>query len=202
MRGRNTPRNAADDRTSDVDRGTATPARESDAALLARVRAGDSAAYGQLWSRYVNTGRGIARSLTQRYDADDLVSEAFVRILSAIRHGAGPDENFLAYLRVTIRAVGASWSRAVPPIVESQALEVPLESIAADERQHDDILLVQQLFRALPERSRNVLWLTVIEGMNPRETGDALRISPGAAAVLAHRARTALRRKWEAAITV
>lgn len=174
------------------------PTIDDDAALLERLRNGDRDAYGVLWSRHCGVARAMARSITRSHDPDDLVSEAFARILGAIRRGAGPRENFIGYLHVTIRAIAASWSRTVAPIDESQLLGTTLADLVIGERHDDEILLIREVFRTLPDRSRNVLWLTVIEGRSPRETGEALSISPGAAAVLAHRARKALRERWEA----
>lgn len=181
-----------------IDATIPTPTTDDDTTLLERVRQGDRDAYGVLWRRHARVGRVMARAITHSHEPDDLVSEAFVRILAAIQRGTGPRDNFVGYLRVTIRAIAASWSRTVAPIDESQLIGTSLEDLLVSERHDDDILLVRQVFLTLPPRSRNVLWLTVIEGRDPRETGEVLSISPGAAAVLAHRARKALRQRWEA----
>ena len=65
------------DLLSDVD----TP---SDAELISRVRGGDVAAYGELFCRHVqDAANRLARQLVRGPDADDLVSEAFAKVLSA-----------------------------------------------------------------------------------------------------------------------
>jgi anti-sigma factor RsiW len=59
-----------------------------------------------------------------------------------------------------------------------------------------DTALIASAFRTLPERWRSVLWLTEVEGMEPREVADVMRITPNNAAQLAVRARAALRTRF------
>ena len=81
----NTPRSAVVDDSLPV---------RSDEELVAAARAGDDAAYAELWERHVASGRNAARAISPTVDPDDLVSEAFTSILSAIRKGGGPHEGF------------------------------------------------------------------------------------------------------------
>ena len=71
------------DLLSDVD----TP---SDAELISRVRGGDVAAYGDLFSRHQDAAHRLARQLVRGPDADDLVSEAFAKVLACCRAAAAP----------------------------------------------------------------------------------------------------------------
>ena len=68
------------------------PLRErSDEQLVLATRAGDDAAYAVLWERHVASGRSAARAVSPNVDPDDIVSEAFTSILSAIpRTGSSP----------------------------------------------------------------------------------------------------------------
>ena len=52
-----------------------------DAELISAVRGGDVDAYGALFERHVEAARRLARQLVSAGDADDLVSEAFVKVL-------------------------------------------------------------------------------------------------------------------------
>src|SRR5438105_3221359 len=73
---------------------TAQPGR-NDAELITATRGGDTAAFGELWDRHVVAANRLARQLTSNpSDADDLVSEAFTKIFTALRDGRGPDEAF------------------------------------------------------------------------------------------------------------
>ena len=70
----------------------------SDAELISAVRGGDVDAYGTLFERHVEAARRLARQLVPAGDAEDLVSEAFVKVLGVLQRGGGPDVAFRAYL--------------------------------------------------------------------------------------------------------
>ena len=77
-----------------------------DAELIDHTRAGDSDAYGELYRRHYPAARAAALALTHnRADADDVISEAFARVLRASRSGGGPDVSFRPYLVAAIRNV-------------------------------------------------------------------------------------------------
>src|SRR5437899_2363521 len=77
-----------------------------DSALLAATRSGDAEAYGVLYVRHVEAARRLARSLAgDSGEAEDLVSEAFVKVLAALYRGGGPDSSFRAYLYTALRNV-------------------------------------------------------------------------------------------------
>src|SRR4051794_14362173 len=76
----------------------------SDDELLARVRCGDINAYGVLYARYELAARKYACSLLRNEsDAEDAVSNVFIRLLRAIQHGRGPRDTFVAYLFPSVR---------------------------------------------------------------------------------------------------
>ena len=60
----------------------------SDAELISRVRGGDVAAYGDLFCRHNDAASRLARQLVRGPDSDDLVSEAFAKVLSCSRAAA------------------------------------------------------------------------------------------------------------------
>src|SRR2546421_3956736 len=75
-----------------------------DAALLAAPRAGDAEAYGRLYRRHVDAARRLAGQLAEDPGAaEDLVSEAFAKVLAALQRGGGPDTAFRAYLNTALR---------------------------------------------------------------------------------------------------
>ncbi|UKJ64992.1 sigma-70 family RNA polymerase sigma factor [Cellulosimicrobium cellulans] len=169
------------------------PAR-ADAELADAVRAGDADAYAELWERHAGAGRAAARRLTASYDPDDLLQEAFARILHALQSGAGPTGPFRPYLYTTLRAVAASWSRTPAPFPVEEVPEVADVRDATTEVLERSVTV--RAFRRLPERWQSVLWYTEVEGMEPREVGPLLGLSAPATAALAYRAREGLRREW------
>lgn len=163
--------------------------------LLAALRAGEDAAFGELFSRHADAVRRLARSLAaDRADAEDLTAEAFFRVLQAIRRGAGPVDNVRSYLLIVTRRVAWEWSerrRDVPvsdEVLSHRAGENPDTSGQAHERN-----LITRAFTSLPERWRSVLWKVEVEGERPAVVADNFGLSPNATAALARRARRGLR---------
>ena len=83
-----------------------------DAELISAVRGGDVDAYGELFSRHVEAARRLARQLVAARDADDLVSEAFAKVLVVLQRGGGPDLAFRAYLLTAVRRLHVDRIRA------------------------------------------------------------------------------------------
>ena len=82
-----------------------TDAEPSDAELISAVRGGDTTAYGELFTRHVEAARRLARQLTSAGDVEDLVSEAFAKVLTIVQRGGGPDLAFRAYLLTAVRSL-------------------------------------------------------------------------------------------------
>ena len=83
-----------------------------DAELITAVRGGDVSAYGTLFERHVDAARRLARQLTSPSDADDLVSDAFAKVLRVLQNGGGPDLAFRAYLLTAVRRLHVDKIRA------------------------------------------------------------------------------------------
>jgi DNA-directed RNA polymerase specialized sigma24 family protein len=55
---------------------------------------GPGRSYEELYVEYAPVARGLALSMVPPDVADDIVAEAFARVLAAIRAGGGPDHAF------------------------------------------------------------------------------------------------------------
>lgn len=169
----------------------------SDAELLALAREGDGPAYGVLFKRHWHAGRAMAASITGRFEADDLASEAFARILKAVEKGNGPKTGFRSYLATTIRNVAIDWSRrkSTPNIEDADVIEDwTYSEVTALERMERETMA--RAFYALPDSWQEVLWYTEVEDMAPREVAPLLGLTPNAVSALAVRAREGLRQSW------
>ncbi len=172
----------------------ATPV--DDAAVLARVRAGDPAAYSELYDAYADDARRYARRLASPgASADDLIAEAFTKTLSAIQGGRGPIDGFRPYLFTALRRI-ASRARG-PHGAYPNGLD-PFESHpqaaaadATDAGEVDEVVI--PAFKNLPRRWQRVLWLLEIDGRTVPEAAEILGLSPNATSALAYRARRGLR---------
>ncbi len=115
-------------------------------------------------------------------DADDLVQEAYSRLLKA--YHSGPVANPRAFLFVAIRNMALNQLRhlnyerppgatEVDPFSIVDEIGSPLESMAEQETlQH-----LTQAIRSLPERCRQVMTLRKIYGLSQKEVAAQLGIS-------------------------
>jgi RNA polymerase sigma factor (sigma-70 family) len=174
---------------------TPTP---SDAELIARVRGGDSHAYGQLFDRHRGAADRLARHLAPRPDADDLVAEAFTKVLGVLRSGGGPDLAFRAYLLTAVRRLHVDRVRASNRVQPSDDLAqwdpgIPFQDPAVDDFERS---AASRAFASLPERWQLVLWHLEVEQQKPAEVGVLLGMSPNSVSALAYRAREGLRQAY------
>jgi len=170
-----------------------------DALLLGKLRGGDLGAGDLLFRRHAGPLRRIAACwVSQPAEQDDLVAEAFARVLAAVRGGGGPCDELRPYLVVTMRNLAAQWSRhrlrvqphaVVPATEEVEGADGPALQASTDQ-------LIRSAFHTLPVRWRAVLWSTVAEGHTPAELAPVLGVSPNGVAALAHRARVGLRQAY------
>ncbi|HSV67670.1 MAG TPA: sigma-70 family RNA polymerase sigma factor [Mycobacteriales bacterium] len=166
----------------------------ADDELLTRARAGDTAAFAELYHRHRPAARRLARRVGRgRVEVDDVVAETFTRVLHALRAGGGPVYGFRVYLLTAVRRT--AW------YLENRAgREVAAEPTALDQRRSepDPVLasvergMVAMAFASLPERWRTVLWHTVVEGEPARRVASIFGVSPNSVAALSYRARNAL----------
>ena len=171
-----------------------------DAELLAAVREGHDAAFGELYRRHLGAARAAARSLTRSTaDADDAVAEAFARVLAVMRRGGGPEVAMRPYLMTVVRNVCFDRTKAraretLPGETEVVTAldEQPTSYQGADLDHFAEANLVNRAFASLSDRWKHVLWQTDIEGRTPRELADELDLAPTAVAALAFRAREGL----------
>ncbi len=178
---------------------TEGPEAPSDAELIARVRAGDLDAYGELFGRHHHAAVRMARQLVPANDADDLASDAFAKVLDALRGGGGPDISFRAYLLTTVRRVHVDRIRSGRKVTST-------DDIAAYERDPEGFEdptvsgfesgAAAKAFASLPERWQAVLWHTEVEGEKPAAIAPLLGMTANGVSALAYRAREGLRQAY------
>ena len=165
---------------------------DTDAALIAAVRAGDSIALGRLYSRYAPLVYGAAyRCLGSAADAEDVLQDTFVGLPEALQgyREAGRFEPWLK--RVAIRA--ALMKHRARGRRREEPLDVADGSAIAD-TPIVDRLTAAQAVESLPDDLRIVFMLKEVEGYAHSEIAGLLGISPGASAVRLFRAWRLIRR--------
>lgn len=166
-----------------------------DAVLVSMTRAGHDDAYAALYRRYSYGAIRLARHLGQREESDDIVAEAFARILDLLRRGKGPDEAFRGYLYTTIRHESgrrAKAERRTRPTDDVSAVDsaVPFDDRLLDGYERE---VIRAAYESLPERWRTVLWHLEVEGRKPADVADVLGLSANGVSALGLRARAGLR---------
>ncbi len=175
--------------------------RKSDAELIAAVRRGDTAAYGVLYERHLCAAKRAAGCLAgTQAEREDLVADAFTKVLRALRGGGGPREEFRAYLLVTMRNAAISGTRGASVSLYADVPETYLASEDEDPVLNRwDTSAAANAFASLPERWRTVLWHTEVEDETPAEIAPLLGLRPNGVAALAYRAREGLRQAYQRA---
>ncbi len=171
----------------------------SDAELITAVRSGDKAAFGPLYLRHVGAARALARQMTRDpNEAEDLVSEAFAKVLTVVQGGGGPDVAFRAYLLTALRRIAYDRTRAGSRVTVSDDLTpydpgVPFVDPALEGLEKS---IVSRAYTSLPERWQTVLWHTEVEGLTPAQVAPILGLTANGVAALAYRAREGLRQAY------
>src|SRR3954452_3202525 len=170
----------------------------SDAELISRVRAGDTEAYGRLFSRHVDAARRLSRQLLRGPDADALVSEAFTKVMGVMQAGGGPHIAVRAYLLTAVRRLHVDRIRNQARLTPSDDLTefdpgVPFRDTAVEQFES---AAAAKAFASLPERWQLVLWHLEVEGQSPAEIAPLLGMTANSVSALAYRAREGLRQAF------
>lgn len=151
-----------------------------------------------LWAEHQPAARRAAMALVPPDAADDIVAEAFARVMAA-RARQGAPRQFRPYLLAAVRNLAIDWLarryREVPtadPQSRGHAPGADGQVVRAEE-----LATVGRAFDSLPPRWRAVLWQTEVEGRRPAELAQEAGMTPNAVAQLAGRARAGLAQAWE-----
>ncbi|WP_191908023.1 sigma-70 family RNA polymerase sigma factor [Nocardioides cynanchi] len=169
-----------------------------DAELISAVRGGDVDAYGELFARHVDSARRLARQLAGPGDADDLVSDAFTKVLLVLQRGGGPDLAFRAYLLTAVRRLHVDRIRSGARLRSVGDLTpfdpgLPFHDTAVEGFEN---AAAARAFASLPERWQMVLWHTEVEQQKPADIAPLLGMSANSVSALAYRAREGLRQAF------
>ncbi len=169
-----------------------------DAELISAVRGGDVDAYGELFARHVDAARRLARQLAGPADADDLVSDAFAKVLTVLQRGGGPDLAFRAYLLTAVRRLHVDRLRSgarLRPVDDLTPFDpgLPFHDTAVEGFEN---AAAARAFASLPERWQMVLWHTEVEQQKPADIAVLLGMSANSVSALAYRAREGLRQAF------
>lgn len=178
------------------------PAGDDETRLIARVAAGDRAAFSALAARLARPGLGLAvRVLGDRALAEDAVQDALVKLWREA-HRFDPARGSLAgwWRRILVNCA-LDGRRRLRPADDLEAARDVADPAAGPEDAADAAALaarVQGAMAGLPARQRAALALFHAEGLTMAEIGEVLETSEKAVEGLLLRGRAALReRLWD-----
>jgi RNA polymerase sigma-70 factor (ECF subfamily) len=196
---------------------------DADRELLARLRAGDEAAFMTLVDRYGALMLRVAlMHVRSRAVADEVVQEAWLGVIRGLDRFEGRSSLKTWILRIVAnlaRTRGVREQRSVPlsaledePSVDPGRFRppddrypggwavpphawarLPEESLVAEET----LRLVREAIDRLPARQQEVITLRDVEGWDSDEVCAALDLTEGNQRVLLHRARSKVREELE-----
>jgi RNA polymerase sigma-70 factor (ECF subfamily) len=154
---------------------------------VAAARAGDRAAFGRLYSRYLGMVHGLLLARVPRTDVDDLVQEVFLqamRKLSTLRDAAA----FGGWLAMIARNRANDFFRSTKP--ETELVD---DLPSASGKPDAEAIAALAAIRRLPEAYRETLILRLVEGMSGAEIAERTGLTPGSVRVNLHRGMAQLR---------
>jgi RNA polymerase sigma-70 factor (ECF subfamily) len=184
----------------------ADPLAASDDALLARVRARDSAALRALFQRY--HGRVfhfVLRRLRDPELAEEVVADVFFEVWRSVEHFRGASRPSTWIFGIAhFKATGAHRDRSrhkraavVPTNVESLHRVADDTDAGARLVAREELRIVRRVLAGLPDDQRQVLELAVFEGLPYEEIAHRLGVPAGTVKTRVARARARLRRGVE-----
>jgi RNA polymerase sigma-70 factor, ECF subfamily len=201
-------------------------AATDEAALIARLRAGDERAFEALVERHYSTMLAVARHhVSSRAVAEEVVQEAWLGVLNGLDRFGGRSSLRTWILRIlvnTAKTRGVREARSVPfAALASEDDEPAVEPgrfRGADDpfpghwraypgnwqrlpeevlRDRETLDVVLAAIHGLPSSQRLVITMRDIQGCHAEEVCEALDVSEGNQRVLLHRARSKVRSALE-----
>jgi RNA polymerase sigma-70 factor, ECF subfamily len=161
--------------------------------LVVAARAGDRAAFGQLYERHVRMVHGVLLAHVAPAEADDLVQDVF---LAALRNlGSLRDPVAFPGWLLTIARNRANDFHRRTQTLEALPDEVAGGGTPGQEAQEARAAL--DAVRRLPEAYRETLILRLVEGMTGPEIAARTGLTEGSVRVNLHRGMKMLREKIE-----
>ncbi len=206
---------------------TSSAAAAEEAELLARLRAGDEAAFESLVDTYHATMLAVARNYVKTSDvAEEVVQEGWLGVLRGLDRFEGRSSLKTWVLRILVNTAltrGGREARSVPfsslapagedePAVEPERFRAPGEAFAGHWNANpgdwsslpeeallgrETIDIVKAAIEMLPGAQRAVIAMRDIAGCSAEEVCETLDVSAGNQRVLLHRARSHVRAALE-----
>ena len=176
---------------------------ETDEQVMGRSTAGDSAAFVELFWRHGPAVHAYLARRAGRQEADDLLSEVWLRAFKGRAGRRGP--NALPWLYGIARNVLFShWRQSMRPPTPV-GIPDPMDPWPDADTRMDAIAQresIRRILAALPEDEREVLLLVVWEQLTPAQVALVLGLPQGTARSRLHRALSTFRSEFNPSILI
>ena len=173
----------------------------TDGALVRAAKAGNAAAFGELYERYRDAIYRYCLSRTgTAHDAEDLTSDVFVKALHSIDRYQDRGLPFVAFLYRIARNAAIDRSRTLKqPLSVDELVTQPAsrQNVEADAMLAVDRSILLAALTKLKTEHRDVIVMRFIEGYSALEVAAALGKTEGAVRTLQHRALERLRKEFD-----
>ena len=190
----------------DVEAGSLPPPESSgpaDGELLRRALGGEEVAFQELHRRHAARVRGACARLAGRREAEDLAQDTWTRIWSHLGdcRAEGP-YSFASWALSVARSTAANWRRgSAPRSIEKTGVCLERAAGGGEDRrlrQLPERLALRSALRQLPRKSRQVLLLHALAGLQHAEIAAQLRCSEGNSRIQLTRACALARLRYAA----
>jgi RNA polymerase sigma-70 factor (ECF subfamily) len=168
---------------------------ERDAALVRRVREGDTAAFDEIVKAYMRPVFQVAyRVVGHREDAEDLVQDCFLAAFQYL-DSYDVDRPFGPWITRIVLNRGANLRRSrARRSTEPETDAVSPAPSALDEATRAEARAkLEEVLATLNERQRMIVTMFDVDGMTSTEIGERLELAPGTVRWHLHEARRVLR---------
>jgi RNA polymerase sigma-70 factor (ECF subfamily) len=165
--------------------------RDEDEELVLQVRNGDRTAFDKLFERHKTYVYNVCyRMLGSMEDARDATQNAFIRAFTSL-----PNFRGCSSFRTWIYRIAINVAVDISKRQKKAKTQLVMEQATANPEPVRETL--NEAIGQLPPDHRAVLVLFYIQGLSGKELAEALGCSEGAARLRLHRARIALKAKYE-----
>jgi RNA polymerase sigma-70 factor, ECF subfamily len=176
-----------------------------EAALLSRAQAGDREAFWELAAPSVDAIYRLAlRLVKNESDAEDVVQEAYLKALGALKEFRGASRFTTWVHRIAVNQALMKLRKRRSEVFPLESVETgeignPLDLVDWSDSALEDLVrteaiqVLDEALEALPIDLRTVVILRDVNGLSNEEASQALELPLGAVKWRLHRARTLLR---------